>query len=152
VFFQILNMPIKNYTTTVPANRSISEIQDALVKHGATGMLYKYEQGTGRIEALQFLLRIKNQDVAFSLPVHWRKFQRVLELQQVRRWDEEEYVYRVAWRNIRDWVMAQLALYETEIVEMPQVRLPFATDAKGQTLYDKMLSAKLLLGPGPQED
>jgi hypothetical protein len=58
-----------------------------------------------------------------TLPVHWRKFQRVLELQQVRRWDEEEYVYRVAWRNIRDWVFAQLALYETEIVEMPQVFL-----------------------------
>jgi hypothetical protein len=49
-------MPIKNYTTIVPANRSISKIQDALVQHGATGMLYKYEQGTGRIEALQFLL------------------------------------------------------------------------------------------------
>jgi hypothetical protein len=65
-------------------------------------MLYKYEQGTGRIEALQFLLRIKNQDVAFALPVHWCKFQRVLELQQVKRWEEEEYVYRVAWRNIRD--------------------------------------------------
>ena len=78
-------MPIKNYTITVPTNRSIAEIQDALIKHGATGMLYKYEQGTGRIEALQFLLRIKNQDVAFSLPVRWRTFQRVLELQQVRR-------------------------------------------------------------------
>ena len=115
-------------------------------------MLYKYEQGTGRIGALQFLLRIKNQEVAFSLPVHWRKFQRVLEIQQVRRWDDEEYVYRVAWRNIRDWVMAQLALYETEIVEMPQVFLPFATDAKGQTLYDKMLNGKLLLGPGPEEE
>src|SRR5712691_3528911 len=61
-------MPIKNYTTSVPANRSIAEIQDALVKHGATGVLYKYEQGTGRIEALQFLLRVKNQDVAFSPP------------------------------------------------------------------------------------
>jgi len=66
-------MPIKNYTTTVRANRSITERQDAL-KHGATGMYYKYEQGTGRIEALQFFLPIKNQDVAFSLPVHWRKF------------------------------------------------------------------------------
>ena len=112
-------MAIKNYTTKVPAHRSIAEIQDILVKHGATGVLYKYEQGTGRIEALQFLLRIKNQDVAFSLPVPWRKFQRVLEIQQVRRWNDEEYVYHVAWRNIRDWVMAQLALYETEIVEMP---------------------------------
>ena len=141
-------MPIKNYTTTVPANQSVAEIQDALVKHGTTGVLYKYAQGTGRIEAMQFLLRIKSQDVAFSLPVHWRKFQRVLELQQVRRWDEEEYVYRVAWRNIRDWVMAQLVLYETEIVEMPQVFLPFATDAKGQTLYEKVAQSKFLLGDG----
>ncbi len=63
-------MPIKYYTGKVPANKSIAERQDALVKHGATGVLDKYEQGTGRIEALQFLLRIKNQDVAFSLPVH----------------------------------------------------------------------------------
>lgn len=35
-------MPIKNYTTKVPTNRSIAEIQDALVEHGATGVLYKY--------------------------------------------------------------------------------------------------------------
>jgi len=73
-----------------------------------------------------------------------------LELQQVRRWDDEEYVYRVAWRNIRDWVMAQLALYETEIVDMPQVFLPFATDQKGQTLYEKMVEGKFLLGDGTE--
>ena len=84
-------------------------------------MLYKYEQGTGRIEALQFLLRIKNKDVTFSLPVHWKQCQRVLANQQVSKWKDEVDVYRVAWRNIRDWVMAQLALYETEIVDMPQV-------------------------------
>jgi len=74
-------MPIKNYTSKVPANRSIAEIQDALVKQGATGVLYKYEQGTGRIEALQFLLQVQDRDVTFSLPVHWQRFQRVLEIQ-----------------------------------------------------------------------
>src|SRR6266536_5126163 len=36
--------PIKNYTTVVPANRSITEIQAALVAHGTTSMLSKYEQ------------------------------------------------------------------------------------------------------------
>ena len=67
----------------------------------------------------------------------------------MRRWDEEEYVYRVTWRNIRDWDMAQLALYETEIVDMPQVFLPFATDAKGQTLYEHVqANPKFLLGDG----
>jgi hypothetical protein len=141
-------MPIKNYTTEVPANRSIDQIQQALVHHGATGVLYEYEQGTGRIAALNFRLPVNGRDVSFALPVQWRKFQRVLEVQQVRRWDDEEYVYRVAWRNIRDWVMAQLALYETEIVEMPQVFLPFAQDASGKTAYEVMLEGKFLLGPG----
>ena len=47
--------------------------------------------------------------------------------------------------------MAQLALSETEIVDMPSMFLLFATDAKGQTLDDKMLSGKLLLGPGPED-
>ncbi len=44
-----------------------------------------------------------------------------------------------------------LALSETEIVEMPQVCFPFATDAKGQTLYEKMLEGKFLLGSGSEE-
>ena len=44
--------------------------------------------------------------------------------------------------------MAQLALYETERVEMPQVFFPFATDAKGQTLYEKMVEGKCLLRDG----
>ncbi|MHB8089966.1 MAG: hypothetical protein ACYDH2_17150 [Anaerolineaceae bacterium] len=141
-------MPIKNYTTIVPANRSIEEIQTALVKHGAIGMIYEYEQGTGRISALKFILNIKGNNVGFTLPVNWRKFQDVLKLQEVKRWNEDDYVYRVAWRNIRDWVLAQLALYETEIVELPQVFLPFATTKEGKTLYDMVAGGNLLLGNG----
>jgi hypothetical protein len=67
------------------------------------------------------------------------------------RW-EEQYVYRGAWRNIRNWTMAQLALNETEIVEMPQMVFPCATDAPGQTLYEKMLKGTLLLGPGSEDE
>jgi hypothetical protein len=66
----------------------------------------------------------------------------------VYRADDEDYCYRVAWRCIRDWVLAQLALYETQIVDLPQVFLPFATDAKGQTLYDQVINGRFLLGDG----
>lgn len=132
----------------MPADRSISEIQKALVQHGATGVLYKYEQGTGRIDALQFLLSIRGQDVGFSLPVNWRKFQAVLKAQNIKRSNDEEYVYRVSWRNIRDWVLAQLALYETEIVDMPQIFLPFAVTPDGSTLYERVTNGNLLLGDG----
>lgn len=138
-------MPLKNYTTKVPANRSIEEIQTMLVRHGATGVLYEYEKGTGRIEALKFKLPVNNNDVGFSLPVNWRLFQAVLKDQRVRRWDDEEYVYRVAWRDIRDWVDAQLALYETQMVELPQVFLPFVTTKEGTTLYEQVSSGQFLL-------
>jgi hypothetical protein len=141
-------MALKNYTTKVPAAQSINEIQTALVKHGAVGVLYEYEKGTGRIEALKFILPINGQKVGFSLPVQWKRFQAVLKRDQVRRWDDEDYCYRVAWRDIRDWVLAQLALYETQIVELPQVFLPFATDRTGQTLYKQVVTGKLLLGSG----
>lgn len=141
-------MPIKNYTTKVAANKSIEEIQSALVKHGAIGVLYEYEQGTGRIQALKFKLRIKDADVGFALPVNWRAFQAVLKEQQVNRYDDEDYVYRVSWRNIRDWVLAQLALYETQMVKLPQVFLPFAMGKNGKTLYESVENNGLLLGDG----
>lgn len=139
-------MPIKNYTTIVPADRSIQEIQSALVKHGAVGFMLRYEQGTGRIEALTFGLRVSEQEVGFSLPVDWHKFQAVLKDQQVKRWDDEDYCYRVAWRCIRDWVLAQLALYETQMVSIPQVFLPYAVTKNGQTLFEQVANdPKLLL-------
>lgn len=141
-------MPIKNYTTKVPANRSIEEIQTSLVQNGAIGVLYQYEQGTGRIDALKFQLLIHEKTVGFSLPVNWRRFQAVLKKQEISRSDDEDYVYRVAWRNIRDWVLAQMALYETTIVELPQVFLPFAMTKEGGTLYDQVQENKFLLSDG----
>lgn len=139
---------IKNYTTKVPAAQSIKEIQDALVKYGAAGVLYEYEQGTGRIAALKFLLPIQGKKVGFALPVEWRKFQQVLKNQNVSRAGDDDYCYRVAWRCIRDWVLAQLALYETQIVELPQVFLPFAVGRDNKTLYDQVTEGKFLLGDG----
>jgi hypothetical protein len=138
-------MAIKNYTTKVPANRSIAEIQDSLVKHGAIGFQIIYEKGTGKILKLDFLLDVKGNQVPFSLPVNWRLFQEVLKQQKINRWNDEDYCYRVAWRNIRDWVLAQMALYETQIVELPQVFLPFARDKNGETLYNKLKNNDMLL-------
>lgn len=138
-------MALKNYTTIVPADRSIQEIQASLVKHGATGVLYEYEKDTGRISALKFKLEVKGNSIGFSLPVNWRLFQAVLKQDRIKRWDDEDYVYRVSWRNIRDWVLAQMALYETQIVELPQVFLPFAQGKNGKTVYE-MVGNGLLLG------
>lgn len=141
-------MPIKNYTTKVPVDQSLKEIQAALIKHGAIGFMFELEKGTGRIDALKFVLPINNQKVGFALPVQWRQFQQVLKNDRVVRAGDDDYCYRVAWRCIRDWVLAQLALYETQIVELPQVFLPFAVGRDGKTLYDQVIGGNLLLGNG----
>lgn len=138
-------MAIKNYTTKVAANRSVHEIQDCLIKHGATGILMEYEQGTGKIKALKFILALDGQNLPFQLPVDWRAFQAVLKSQKVSRWREEEFCYRVAWRCIRDWVLAQMALIETRMVSIPQVFLPYAVTRTGETLYEKMAQNPTLL-------
>jgi hypothetical protein len=141
-------MPIKNYTREVPAHRSIQEIQTALAKNGASAIAFEYEQGTGRVQALNFKLPFNGADVTFSLPVDWRRFQAVLEQQNVSGWRNEDYVYRVAWRCMRDWVLAQLAFYETRMVDIPQIFLPYALTRDGKTVYEQVEQHQFLLGNG----
>lgn len=128
---------IKNAQATKAAGYYIQKVQDALVSHGAIGIQMMFD-GEGRISAISFALPspVGEGNMAFQLPCEWRKFQQVLKEQEFRRWDEDEYCYKVAWANIKDWVEAQMALYETEMVTMPQVFLPFATTRTGQTLFD----------------
>jgi len=139
-------MAIKNYTTKIPANRSIQEIQYSLVNHGSICFALGYEQGTGRIQSLQFILKIEENQIPFHLPVDWRAFQRILKQDRIKRWDDEDYCYWVAWRNLRDWVLAQMALYETQMVTLPQIFLPYAADSKGKTAFQYFAeNPKLLL-------
>lgn len=90
-------MPVKNYTTSVPASRSIEEIQKALVLRGASQVLFQYEQGTGKIQALKFTLVIGENNLPFQLPAEWRLFQELLKKQGVSKWRGEEYVYCIIW-------------------------------------------------------
>lgn len=133
----------------MPANISIQKIQNSLVAHGAVGILMEYERGTGRIEAIKFQLEIQGNKIPFRLPTDWRKFQAVLKEQEVRRWDDEDFCYRVAWANIRDLVLAQMAFCETQMAETPQLLLGYAMDVNGvSTLYDRVIKGQFLLGDG----
>lgn len=61
-------MALKNYTTEVPANRSISEIQEML-KSRVSGARLEYEAGTGRIQSLAFKIDINGQPWGFRMPL-----------------------------------------------------------------------------------
>lgn len=139
-------MPLANYTTTVTARRSIEEIQSILVKHGAKHILTDYEEEEP--VGLAFMIPTPYGDTGFRLPANISAVQRVLKRQRVRSYIEREMAARVAWRILKDWVRAQVAILETEMVTIDQVFLPYMETGNGKTLYQTMLDHHLQLPGG----
>jgi hypothetical protein len=130
--------PIANYTTTVPAAKSIGEIQKMLVAHGARQILLDYDQAEP--VGMAFIVATRFGDVPFRLPANIDRVQAVLNKQRVRSQVSLEQATRVAWRILKDWVRAQMAILETEMVSIDQVFLPYMqAGEKGKTLYEVMV-------------
>lgn len=141
-------MSLKNTYTKTPITTMLAEIQKALIRVKAIGMNYRFGD-QGRIIGLSFGLNLKGKDIGFMLPISVEKVKVVLKREQNRRWDDEEYVYRVAWACMRDWVTAQMALIETEMAEPLQVFLPYVQRQDGKTLFEVVTeNPQFLLGDG----
>ena len=140
-------MAIKNYTTTISVNKTIGEIQGILSKHGATAIMTEYDNGN--VTGLSFKIMTPRGELGIRLPSNTDRVLQVLKNQrknnnQVK--DTFEQANKVAWRIIKDWVDAQMAILETEMVEMEQIFLPYVLNNKGKTLYQEFKENQLLLG------
>ena len=129
--------PIANYSTTVTTLKSIGEIQGMLVAHGAKHILIDYENE--KPVGLAFIVGTSYGDVPFRLPANIGRVQAVLNKQRVRTQVSKELASRVAWRILKDWIRAQMAILETEMVSIDQVFLPYMQIGKDKkTLYEAM--------------
>lgn len=138
--YQPTPMPIKNYTTSIATDKTIMEIQTALRKAGASAVLVEYDTN-GNISTVNFKLRMTHGEVAFRLPGRVDGVLETLKRQRVeKRHQTREQAERVAWRIVKDWITAQLAIVEAEIADMAEVFLPYADAGNGGTVYQLMLS------------
>ena len=135
-------MAIKNYTTKIDPLVSIGEIQAALAKHGARRMMIEYNSN-GDPEGIAFTIEYQNTILGFQLPAHIEGVNHVFSTQKVKA--DKEQAKRTAWRNIRDWVLAQIAFIEAGNATMDEIFLPFLCDEKGGTLYESFKKGALLL-------
>ena len=141
-------MAIANYTTSVPAIKSVGEIQGILVAHGAKSILINYADN-GVVESLSFIVKTPYGDIPIRLPTDAKAVLRVMEEQRVpRRYLTYEQAVKVAWRIVRDWVRAQMAILETEMVKMEQIFLPYMVTGNDKTLYEAMVDKKFFLTEG----
>lgn len=136
-------MPIKNYTTKVDVYQSLGEIQGALAKNGARKIMIDYDEKGNPVGAT-FGINTPQGSLGFLLPANIEGVLKVFAKQKVK--PDREQAERTAWRNIRDWVLAQIAFVEAGNVEVDEVFLPYLTDGKGRTLYQVYQSGQLLLG------
>ncbi len=145
-------MPLLDYTSKVPVSRTVSQIQAKLVEHGARAVMMEYGDD-GRIKALAFKVNMPNGELPIRLPIDAASTFRVLQRQAenreiLRQYATEDHAYRVAWRNVFHWVLAQMALLETEMVRLEQIFLPYVITDSGKTLYEAMVDRHFQLGVG----
>ena len=146
----IVEVGLLNYTTTIEATKTVSEIHRILALHGAKSILTDYSDD-GQIEALSFRVMTPQGEAGIRLPIDPDAVLSVLQRQSKlakvpRRYVNKSQAVRIAWRIIKDWVASQMAILETEMVKMEQIFLPYIISQDGRTLYEVAISTNLLTG------
>ncbi len=136
-----------NYTTEIDGARTAGEILGLLAAKGAKSINIDYQNGEP--SALWFKIEVYKTEIAFRLPCNHEGAFRTLNRTAPPRYQTVAQAKRVAWRIIKDWVEAQLALVECEQAEMAEVFLAYAVTANNQTLFQTFKeSSGRLLGAG----
>ena len=146
-------MPLLNYTTKIPTEQTAAEIMSILVKKGATDILTHYGTG-GMATGLKWRMETGNGPMGFSLPINTDAVFEILTRDQVMKTNPAarmQQANRTAWRIIREWILAQMALIETEMVTVEEVFLPYMLTGR-QTLYQALSNGDLKMLPGADLD
>ena len=138
---------ILNYTTSVDSGKTAMECVSILLKHGAVNVAISAGEDRSP-DGLEFVITTPWGPRQFSLPVNIEGTEK--SLKQARRerrieprFTTREQARRVAWRIVKDWLEAQLALIEAMQVDLLQVMLPYLKVDRDRTLYAAYMESEL---------
>ena len=144
-------MAILNYTTQIPVEKTISEIEKMLSESGATKILKEFD-GDNNIFSISFMLITDKGELPFKLPMNVKAVMQVIN-NQTKDFKKTKYgktriipkkfqndydqARRVGWRIIKDWLEAQLALFFLQMVKIEEIFLPYMYNANlGKTMFE----------------
>lgn len=143
---------LKNYTSTVSAEKSVQRIERLLVQHGARNVFKEYD-GLGTLVALMFSIETSGRIMAFKIPIKVYEAERIMkESVKKPRKDTFKNIKRqaemTAWKLASDWVEVQLSYVTLGQVEFLQVFLPYVYDpVRKETFFEKMKGGGFKLLP-----
>lgn len=134
---------IKNYTSTLSLNKSLTKIQKLLANKGAEKIMIDYKDGEPI--GIAFAISTPKGTMPIKLP---SRFENVAKVMFNKDWEwlsqsRKDQSKRTAWKNLLDWIDAQLALLETEMVKMEEIFLPYVVMGD-QTIFEHFESGNLL--------
>ena len=138
-------MPIKNYTTKVPAVQTVGEIQGILAAHGARRVMMDYGEN-GSVTAVTFALDCAGILQGFRLEARPEGVSAIMAKDHIKC--DAEQAERIAWRNLKDWISAQVALVETAQATMDELFFPKLVDRNERTIYEAFRQGQFMLGDG----
>lgn len=145
---------IKNYRARAEGMENNSQkIQWALSRVGAKRVFFEYGKN-GRMEGIGFIIETPHGEFPVQLPARIDKVAQIMYKKPLKELNESQELqsYVTAWANIRDWVDAQCALIETEMVKTEEVFLPYFTDKEGKTFFESIEHQGFHLGAGKSEE
>lgn len=130
---------MKNYTSGVPVERTVSRIESVLIRAGASDIVKNYEGG--KLAGLIFSIfePSTKKKITIKLPANTEAVRAIFR-QSIKRprrgtLDKlEAQAERTAWKLIQDWVEVQISMIEMNQAELPQVFMPYMWDGR-RTLY-----------------
>lgn len=144
-------MGLKNYTTIIKSNTTIIEIEKILLTQGVTDIWKQYDSD-GNAKNVCFMVITEHGKLPFKLPVNPEAVQQVLRNQKrsgklkklsMAKINDIDYCRNVSWRIIKDWIDAQMAIIELDLVKIEQVFLPYIWNpATGKTFYEQIVENK----------
>jgi hypothetical protein len=136
-----------NYTTAIPVTQTVAECQSILAAAGAASVAVHYEDGLPA--GVSFHLKTPHGPRTFTLPVDVAAMHAVLakarkdgafeslhaSYARLQGYLTREHAARVAWRVVKDWLEANLALIAAQMATIDEVMLPYLHVNGDKTLW-----------------
>lgn len=137
-------MPLLNYSTRKDPMVTVGEITAILARKGARKVMQEYDNA-GAVVGMKWSMEGPYGMISYSMPVNHEAVFKILTRENlIYKTNEQKrraQANRVAWRILKDWIVAQIALLETGMVEMEEIFLPYMLAGPEQNTLFKTLAS-----------
>lgn len=153
-------MNIKNYTSGIASETSVSRIESKLAACGASGIMKLYGPDK-KISAIVFEIPMREKaPIRIKIPANvetcfqamWK--QHCLSHSRPRENTKatiREQANRTAWKLVQDWVEVQISMIVMQQAEFLEVFLPYIWDGR-QTYFESIRAGGFKALPAPKDD